>query len=90
MEFICGSAISIFVCFVVVLVGSSHAAATLRESIFELGEHSVHPLLVVHVVDQSLAEDASHDLQIRRVEMQPRIYALVRPQKGRLKCEAIN
>ena len=64
--------------FVVVLVRSSHAATSLRESIFELGEHSVDPLLVVHIVDQGLAEDASHDLQMRRVEVQARVDALTR------------
>ena len=62
---ICVSEISkifFFVCFVVVLVGGSNAAASLRKSIFQLGEHTVYTLLVVDVVYESLAEHPPHDL----------------------------
>ena len=58
--FICVSEIFFFVCFVVVWVGSADDAASLRESILELGEDAVYPLLVVNIVDDCLAEDASH------------------------------
>ena len=78
MEFICVSEIFFFVCFVVVLVGSADDAASLRESILELGEDAVYPLLVVNVVDDCLAKDASHDKIMRRVEMQARVHTLVR------------
>ena len=67
--FICVSDIFFFVCFVVVLVGPSHNATALRESIFKLGEHSVHSLLVIDIVDNCLAEDPAHDLIMRAVEM---------------------
>ena len=69
MEFICGSEIFLFVCFIVVLVWSSHGASALWEFLFKLSEHSVHPLLIVNVVDESFAENAAHNLQMRRVEV---------------------
>ena len=62
---ICVSEISkifFFVCFVVVLVGGSDAATSLRESIFQLSEHTVYALLVVNVVYERLAEHPPHDL----------------------------
>jgi len=41
----------------------------LWESIFKLGEHSVHSLLVIDIVDNGLAEYSAHDLIMRTVEM---------------------
>ena len=60
------------------------------ESIFELGEHSVYPLLIIDVVDNCLAEDPAHDLVMRRVEMQTCVHALVRAQEGGLERETID
>ena len=62
---ICVSEISkifFFVCFVVVLVGGSNAATSLRKSILQLSKHTVHALLVVDVVHERLAEHSPHDL----------------------------
>ena len=82
MEYICVSEIFFFVCFVVVLVGCSHAPPSLRESVFQLGEHSVDPLLVVYVVDEGFAENAADYLKVRWVEVESRIHTLVRAQEG--------
>ena len=90
MEFICGSAIFIFVCFVVVLVGRAHDAAALGEAVLELTEDAAHPLVVVHVVDERLAEDAPHYLQHRWAEVQPGVHALVGPQERCLQRETVH
>ena len=88
--FICVSEIFFFVCFVVVLVGSTDDPTSLWESVFKLGEHSVHPLLVIDVVYNGLAEDPAHDLVMSRVEVESRVDALVRAKERGLQSETIN
>jgi len=88
--FICVSEIFFFVCFIVVLVGSTHNATSLWKSILELGEHAIHTLLVIDIVDYGLAEDPPHDLVMRRVKMQTCVHAFVRPQEAGLQRETID
>ena len=60
------------------------------ESILQLGENAIHPLLVIHVVDEGFAEDAPHYLQVRWVEVQAGVHALVGAQEGGFECEAVD
>lgn len=69
MEFICVSYGFFFVCFIVVLIGGSYVATPLWESVFEVGVDAINALLVVHVVNESLAKNAAHNLQMRRIEV---------------------
>ena len=73
MEFICVSEILFFVCFVVVLIGCSHDPPSLRESVFKLCEHAIYSLLIIYVVHKGFAENATHYLQVRGVEVQSTI-----------------
>ena len=84
------SEIFFFVCFIVVLVGWSHGATSLWESIFELGKDAINPLLIVHVVHKRFAEDAPHDQKVRWIKMESRVHTTIRTHKGGFKCETVH
>ena len=70
MEFICVSEIFFFVCFVVVLVGGgSNYSAALGKPYSEVGIYAVDALLVLNVIIERFAEDATYDCQHSRVKM---------------------
>ena len=78
----CVSEFFFFICFVVVLVGRARASeslsATLRVSVTQLIVDARYSLLVVDIVNQSLAEYTPHAFEHGRGEMKSFIQTFVR------------
>ena len=88
---ICISVIFFFVCFVVVLVGGgSNYSAALGEPYSEVGIYAVDALLVLNVIIEGFAEDATYDCQHSRVKMGVSMRAFVRPHKRRFDGETVD
>ena len=79
---ICISVIFFFVCFVVVLVGGgSNDTAALRKSNSKVGVYTIDALLVLNIIIERFAEDATHYAKHGRVKVYVRVGALVWTQE---------